>query len=145
MTYSNEAVEIIKHFEGFEAAAYRCPAGKWTIGYGHTLSVSPSMRISKDEGERLLRQDLQYLAPLVAKELRTVTQSQFDALVSFAFNVGLTKFKQSTLLKKLNAGDLSGAADEFPKWRKGGGKVLPGLVRRREAEKRLFEGKEWRA
>ncbi len=143
-TPSPKVVELIKHFEGFRAEAYLCPAGKWTIGYGHTLTARKGMRISQAEGEALLKQDLLHTAMLVTKEIREAKQCQFDALVSFTFNVGIGRFRQSTLLKLFNAGKIQGVLDEFPKWRKSAGKVERGLIRRRAAERALFEGKQWR-
>lgn len=141
---SDKGIGLIKEFEGCSLAAYRCPAGVWTIGYGHTgkvdgKAVSLGMRITQAKAAQLLREDLTSFEAAVNAAVKTlVTQNMFDALVSFAYNCGAGALRNSTLLKKLNAGDYSGAADEFPKWNKSGGKVLNGLVRRREAERKLF-------
>ncbi|MEN6534626.1 MAG: lysozyme [Bryobacteraceae bacterium] len=138
---SNPAVELIKQFEGLKLDAYNCPAGVLTIGYGHTgTDVVCGMKITAEEADRLLRNDLRHFEKRV-QQLVTVplTQGQFDALVSFAFNVGLGALERSTLLRKLNAEDYRGAAEEFGRWTKAAGKELPGLVRRRRAERQLFE------
>lgn len=141
---SNPAVEIIKQFEGLRLETYQCPAGIPTIGYGHTgPDVVCGMTITAEEAERLLRDDLRRFERRV-QQLVTVpmTQGQFDALVSFAFNVGLGALERSTLLKRLNAEDYAGAATEFDHWTKAAGRELPGLVRRRRAERQLFEEQE---
>lgn len=152
MTPSNECFEIVKEFEGFSSRAYRCPAGVWTIGYGTTvypggLKVKAGDICTAQQAEAWLAHDLSSVAADV-NSLVTValTQGQFDALVSFAYNTGSDidadnipeGLGDSTLLRKLNAGDTAGAADEFLKWVNGGGKKLPGLVRRRKAERELF-------
>lgn len=133
--------DIIKDAEGLELTAYKCPAGRWTIGHGHTGSdVWPGLTITKPEAEALLEKDLRRFEKGISEMVKVeLTQGQFDALVSFTFNVGLEAFKNSTLLKKLNAGDYEGAAEQFQRWNKAGGKTLLGLIRRREAERKLFE------
>lgn len=139
MKASPNAVSLIKRFEGFEPEAYLCPAGVWTIGYGQTGGVKKDDRVTLQEAEQLLSDVLETFSAEVCQLLRVeVTQSQFDALVSFAYNVGLGALKDSTLLRKLNEGDKTGAAEEFERWNRGGGKVLAGLTRRRAAEKELF-------
>lgn len=141
---SDKGIELIKGFEGCSLSAYKCPAGVWTIGYGHTgkvdgKAISSGMRITQAKAVQLLREDLaSFEAAVNAAVKALITQNMFDALVSFAYNCGAGALRNSTLLKKLNAGDYSGAADEFQKWNKSGGKVLNGLVRRREAERKLF-------
>lgn len=144
MNISAQGVQLVKHFEGLFLKAYLCPAGVWTIGYGHTGlthndgTVKAGRKITEAEAEALLFHDLNHFAPSVEKLVKVpLAQHEFDALVSFHFNTG--GLGKSTLLKKLNAGDRSGAALEFLKWTKGGGKVLPGLVRRRKAEQYLFQ------
>lgn len=136
---------FIGRHEGLRLAAYRDAAGVWTIGYGHTAAAGPpapaaGMTIGAAEAEAILGRDLarfeQAVTRLVAVPL---TQAQFDALVSFAFNVGEGALARSTLLKKLNAGDVAGAAAEFGRWNKAGGRVLAGLTRRRAEERALFE------
>jgi lysozyme len=133
---------LIKGFEGLRLQAYKCPAGVWTIGYGHTGSdVTPGLAISSQQAEDLLKKDLTRFENAVFKLVSvTVTQNQFDALVSFCYNLGEGALGKSTLLKLLNAGDAAAAADQFLKWDKAGGKTLAGLTRRRVAERDLFMG-----
>lgn len=150
MEASSECLTLIKHFEGYRLVAYRCPAGVLTIGWGHTgRDVKPGMTITPMQANELLRQDMAAIAVDVRKLLKVrVTQRQFDALVSFAFNVGpdmdgdgiAEGLGDSTLLKLLNAGNVFGAADQFLKWVYAGGKKLPGLIRRRAAERAMFMG-----
>jgi len=131
---------LLKHFEGCKLKAYRCPAGILTIGYGHTSAagnpeVTEGMTITQDEAETILKRDLiKYEKPVADMVKVQLTQNQFDVLVDFAYNAGVNNLKTSTLLKKVNAGDLDAVPDELMKWTKGGGKVLTGLVRRRQAE-----------
>lgn len=130
---------LIKAFEGLQLRAYLCPAGVWTIGYGSTGDhVAPGKVISETEAEALLRQDLHRFEAAVDKAAPGASQNRFDALVAFAFNVGVGAFLSSTLLRKHRAGDFAGAAAEFARWNKAGGKVLPGLTRRRAAEAALY-------
>lgn len=139
MRINEKGLALIKEFEGCRLTAYRCPAGVWTIGYGHTQDVKSGMAITKIDAERFLRQDIRRFEEAVTSLVKVpVTSNQFSALVSFAFNVGVNSLRTSTLLKKLNKGDLNGAANEFLRWNKAGGKELPGLTRRREAERKLF-------
>lgn len=145
MNISTQGLELIKHFEGLFLKAYLCPAGVWTIGYGHTGlkhkdgTVKKGRVITEQQAVELLEQDLNTkYAPDVNRLVKVpLTQHEFDALVSFHFNTG--SLGKSTLLKKLNQMDKGGAALEFLKWTRGGGKVLPGLVRRRKAEQYLFQ------
>jgi len=131
--------ELIKSFEGLELEAYLCPANIWTIGYGHTGNVKEGDSITKAEAEALLDKDLQTFRNGVKRLVKVpLNENQFGALVSFAYNIGLGSLQSSTLLKMLNAGDYTGAADQFLRWNKSGGKVLTGLVRRREAERAVF-------
>lgn len=131
--------ELIKSFEGLELEAYLCPADIWTIGYGHTGNVKEGDSITKAEAEALLDKDLQTFRNGVKRLVKVpLNENQFGALVSFAYNLGLGSLQSSTLLKMLNAGDYTGAADQFLRWNKSGGKVLTGLVRRREAERAVF-------
>ncbi|EOX8980492.1 lysozyme [Enterobacter hormaechei] len=132
-------LHLITEYEGLRLQAYKCPADIWTIGYGHTAGVSANDVITKEDALFFLRQDVAETEWAVSQYVHLpLTQNQFDALVSFAFNVGVGNFRTSTLLKKLNAGDYDGAAREFGRWIHAGGKALPGLVRRREAERALF-------
>lgn len=131
---------LLKKFEGCKLKAYRCPAGILTIGYGHTSAagapeVKEGMTITQQQAEDILKADLvKYEQPVAAMVKVDLEQNQFDALVDFAYNAGVGALKTSTLLKKVNAGDFDAVPDELMKWTKGGGKVLPGLVRRRQAE-----------
>ncbi len=145
LTVSATGLQLVKHFEGLFLRAYKCPANVWTIGYGHTGlkhndgTVKPGRRITAAEAEALLLQDLNTkYAPAVRRLVKVpLRQRHFDALVSFHFNTGA--LGRSTLLRRLNEGDFKAAASEFNKWTRGGGKVLPGLVRRRRSERHLFE------
>ena len=130
---------LLKTFEGCKLKAYRCPANVCTIGYGHTSAagapmVNDGMTITQAQADEILRRDLikyeRSVQDLIKVEL---TQNQFDVLVDFAYNAGVGNLKSSTMLKKVNAGDLDAVPAELMKWTKGGGKVLPGLVRRRQA------------
>lgn len=139
MKISQNGINLIKQFEGCKLIAYKCPAGVWTIGYGHTKGVVRGQKISPERAEKFLKEDIEQFEKGVNRHVSVpLNQNQFDALVSFTYNCGLGALQRSTLLKKLNAGDYAGAANEFPKWNKSNGKVLNGLVRRRAAERALF-------
>ncbi|BEO21356.1 lysozyme (plasmid) [Serratia marcescens] len=139
MKISIKGLDLIKEFEGLRLQAYKCPADRWTIGYGHTAGVGPDDIITEEQAILLLCQDVAASERAVNQYVHVpLTQNQFDALVSFVFNLGVGNFRTSTLLKKLNADDDDGAAQEFGRWIHAGGKALPGLVRRREAERALF-------
>lgn len=136
---SQAGVNLIKSFEGCRLTAYQDSVGVWTIGYGHTSGVYAGMTITEAKAEEYLKGDLVTAENAVnGKVTYSIKQNQFDALVSFTYNVGSGNFGSSTLLKKLNQGDITGAANEFDKWNKAGGQVLEGLVRRRAAEKAMF-------
>lgn len=142
---SPAGIAKIKKFEGFRAKAYQCSAGVWTIGYGSTKhengeEVKSGDSISKDDATRLFEHKLQSIyEPIVHKLVKVeLNQNQFDALVSFVYNIGESQLKKSTLLKKLNQQDYEGASEEFEKWVYAGGQKLPGLINRREQEKTLF-------
>jgi len=142
---SKNGLDLIKHFEGCYLNAYKCPADVWTIGYGHTGNVGHTkivegMKICQCTADVLLKNDLNVFEKAVGELVKVkLSQSQFDALVSFAFNVGSGALKRSTLLRKLNAGNYVDAANEFHRWNKAKGKVLKGLSRRRASEAYLFE------
>lgn len=141
---SEKGVALIKHFEGLRLNAYQCSAGVWTIGYGHTTHVRPGDVVSEEQADFMLRQDITESERCVNRYVTAMlTQFQFDALVSFTFNLGGGNLHNSTLLKKINAGDFAGAVQQFSRWVYAGGVKSPGLVRRREAEKRLFECKKY--
>ena len=136
---SQQGIDRIKKFESCRLTAYQDTAGVWTIGYGHTGSVYARMQISQEQAGDLLKADLKRFEAAVNRYVTgALTQGRFDALVSFTFNVGEGALKKSTLLKKMNAGDMDGAAREFDRWIYAGGKVLNGLVKRRAAEKAMF-------
>ena len=136
-------VALVKQFEGLSLTAYVCPAGVLTIGYGHTgPDVYAGMKITAAQAESYLASDLQKFANIVNSAVRVpLNRNQRGALTSFTFNVGGGAFRTSTLLKRLNAGEDPNtvATQELPRWNKGGGKVLPGLVRRRQAEVDFFK------
>ncbi len=139
MKISLAGIDFIKRWEGLRLSAYRCPAQVWTIGYGHTKTARRGMKITEPIAERLLRQDLEVYEYSVRNLVKvSLSQNQYDALVSFCFNVGRGAFAQSTLLRVLNQGNYQRAAREFHKWVHAGNKVLPGLVSRREAESDMF-------
>ncbi len=136
---NREGLELVKQFEGCKLKAYVCPAGILTIGYGSTgKHVKPGMVITKDQAEELLRSDLRRFEDCVAEAAPTATDNQFSAMVSFAFNVGCGAFEESTLLRMHRAGKYGSAEAQFGRWTRGGGRVLPGLVRRRAAEAALY-------
>lgn len=142
MQISKAGLDLIKQFEGLYLKAYRCPAGVPTIGYGHTAGVAMGQTITQQQADDYLRRDVRQFERAVARLVTVpLTQGQFDALVSFAFNLGEGALAQSTLLRLLNAGDYAGAAAQFDRWNKAGGRVLPGVVRRRAAERALFEAR----
>lgn len=139
MVTGKKGLELIKESEGLSLEAYLCPAQVWTIGYGHTGGVKSGDVITSEQADDYLRQDLANSERAVEHAVSiSLNQNQFDALVSFTFNLGAGNLNSSTLLKKLNHGDYSGAADEFLRWDHSGGKQLAGLTRRREAERELF-------
>ncbi|WGG66676.1 lysozyme [Enterobacter ludwigii] len=144
MQTSDKGIALIKQFEGCKLTAYQDSVGVWTIGYGWTQPVDgkpirAGMTIKQETAERLLKTGLVSYESDVSRLVKVgMTQGQFDALVSFTYNLGARSLSTSTLLRKLNAGDYAGAADEFLHWNKAGGKVLNGLTRRREAERALF-------
>lgn len=144
MQTSDKGIALIKQFEGCKLTAYQDSVGVWTIGYGWTQPVDgkpirAGVTIKQETAERLLKTGLVSYESDVSRMVKVgLTQGQFDALVSFTYNLGARSLSTSTLLRKLNAGDYAGAADEFLRWNKAGGKVLNGLTRRREAERALF-------
>ncbi|MDP8635142.1 lysozyme [Serratia marcescens] len=144
MNISKDGIELIKRFEGLRLKAYQDSVGVWTIGYGWTQPVDgkkvcPGMQIDQATADRLLKCGVVQYEQGVNQLVKVkITQGQFDALVSFAYNLGLRSLSTSTLLKKLNSGDKAGAADEFSKWVNAGGKRLDGLIARRAAEREMF-------
>ena len=144
MQTSDRGRALIRQHEGLRLEAYQDPVGVWTIGFGHTSAAGPpavykGMRITAAGADEILRTDLRKFEGYVASAVKVpLNQNQFDALVSFTLNLGSENLRSSTLLKRLNAGDYFGAADQFAVWNRAGGKVLPGLVKRRAAERALF-------
>ena len=137
MTPSQSCVDLVKSFEGCKLEAYRDIGGVWTIGYGHTRGVYAGMAITPAQAEQLLDEDLDETAGYVTAAVHVpLTQPQFDALVSFAFNV--KGWRGSTLLKLVNAREYAAAAEEFHKWDHVGKAEVAGLLRRRDAEQKMF-------
>ena len=145
MRISQEGVNLIKHFEGCRLEAYLCPAGVWTIGYGHTKGVKEGDAIEQEAAEAFLIEDLEAFEQAVARLVKVpITQQQFDALVSFTFNLGAGNLERSTLLEKLNGYQYIEVPEQMMRWVRAGGQVLDGLVKRRAAEAALFQNKDWR-
>jgi lysozyme len=159
MRANARAVALIKKYEGLRLTAYLCPAKVWTIGWGHTGDVKRGDKITEHQAEAILDVDLDTSERIVGSAVKvTLTENQFSALVSFVLNVGpgrkagtlgpkddgedgfvvLKSGKPSTFLRLLNAGDTSGAAEEFLKWKYAAGRVMPGLLKRRIEERALF-------
>ena len=157
MKVSQKCIQQIKLDEGVKNKPYQCPALLWTVGVGHvidpnhakvpfadrkTLPIPDGWNrvLSSEEIDEILRKDLARFEAGVLRLIKVkLTQGQFDALVSFSFNVGLGNLQNSTLRMKVNREDYAGAAEQFLVWTKAGGKVLPGLVKRRTHEKEMFE------
>lgn len=134
-----KAIELIKKYEGFSARPYKCPAGVLTIGYGRTIDVRP-YEITTEEAETIwLDKYVKTIADQILAIVKVeLSNNQICALIDFVYNLGIGNFKSSTLLRKINQGDFSAAANEFLKWNKAGGIVLKGLENRRIAERMLF-------
>jgi len=144
MQISEEGLSLIKKYEGCELKAYRCPANVLTIGYGHIKDVKEGDQITKEEANYMLQEEMieyeGYVNDMVDVELN---QSQYDSLCAWVYNLGPTNFQSSTLLKVLNEGRYNEVPQEIKRWNKANGQVLNGLIKRREAEALLFQGKEW--
>lgn len=141
MRTSQKGIDLIKKFEGCRLEAYKCPAGIWTIGYGHTKGVQNGQKITQAQAEEFLIEDLKVYEKAVESCVKVpLSQNQFDALVSFCYNCGSGALKTSTLLRLLNEGKYSEAGEQFLRWNKAGGRVLAGLTRRREEEREMFLG-----
>ena len=139
MNVSQNCVELIKYFEGFEDTAYLCPANVWTIGYGRTRNVKEGDRITEAQAERDLLEELEEFKHQVLHSVKVeLTQNELDALTSWTYNLGVGNLNSSTLLKKLNAGSKDEVPAEMLRWNKAGGEVLAGLTKRREAEAELW-------
>lgn len=143
MKTSNSGIDLICSFEGLRLKAYDDGVGVWTIGYGTTVingvTVKKGDTCTADQAKSYMAQDLKKFESAVNTAVKVpLNQNQFDALVSLTYNIGIGAFKDSTLLKKLNAKDYKGAAEQFPRWNRGGGRVLNGLIKRRKIEMELF-------
>jgi lysozyme len=144
MRCNQEGIDLIKSFEGCELIAYYCSAGVVTVGYGHTgPEVKPGLRWTKEKAEEVLKSDLRKFEMAIRELVKVpLNENEFSALVSLCFNIGPLAFAKSTLLRLLNLKQKTLAAEEFSRWNKVGGKIVPGLAprlsRRREAEKALF-------
>lgn len=143
MSTSEAGINLIKSFEGCSLKPYLCPAGLPTIGWGHLIKPKEAAKfaagITQEQADTLLLLDLAITEQAVDRLINVpLNGNQFDSLVSFIFNLGAQRLQAGTLRQKLNRGDYEGAAAEFSKWIWGGGKKLPGLIRRREAERALF-------
>ena len=139
MKTSPKGIALIKEFEGLRLKAYQCPGGVWTIGYGHTAGVKPGMVITESQAEEYLKADLSAFERYLNGLGLALNQNQFDALVSFIYNVGTGNFSSSTLLRKVRVTPQDNSImDEFLRWVYSKGRVLPGLQRRRLAEMKLY-------
>lgn len=140
MNISENGLKIIKNFEGCRLKAYKCPAGVWTIGFGHTgKDVKEGLTITQEQAEHYLQNDIIIHSANVTRLVKVpITQNQFDALVSFEYNVGYGNFASSTMLKMINKNMFPEAAQQFDRWVYANKKRLTGLVKRRQAEKELF-------
>ena len=144
MNISKEGIALIKKFEGCELEAYKCAAGVWTIGYGHTKDVKEGEVITKEEAESMLVHELQEYCNDVDIAVKVdLKQNEFDALVSWTYNLGPTNLNSSTMLRVLNESKHDDVPTQIKRWNKAGGEVLKGLIRRRNAEALMFEGKDW--
>lgn len=139
MKATNYALLLIKSFEQLRLNSYLCPAGVWTIGYGHTAGVHQGMQITEKKADELLQQDIRNAEHCINQMDADLTQEQFDALISFVFNIGARGFNVSTIRKKIlrDPNDPS-IADEFRRWIYAGNKKMPGLIKRREQEIKLY-------
>ena len=140
MEMSRVGIELIKQFEGCRLKAYKDAVGVWTIGYGHTVDVKEGIEISQHQAEVILEVDLREYEGYINKYVQVpLTQNQFDALVSWVYNLGVGNLRSSTMLRVLNEGKYSEVSYQIKRRNKAGGKVLRGLIRRREAEADLFD------
>lgn len=139
-TITRSGIEKIKAHESLRLTPYKDQAGKWTIGYGHLILPGEQFgTITEQQAEDLLRKDLSIAESSINQQVKVpLNKNQYDALVSFVFNIGVNAFARSTLLRKLNTGDYNGTANEFQRWKYAGGKISSGLITRREREQNLF-------
>ena len=145
MKISENGLELIKKFEGCKTTAYQDSVGVWTIGFGHTKGVEEGQTCSIEDAESMLADEMDeyegYINNMVKVELQ---QHEFDALVAWVYNLGPTNLGESTMLKVLNGGQFDRVPDEMNRWTRAGGKILEGLVRRRQAESLMFQDLDWR-
>ena len=142
MKVTEELVSFVKRWEGLKLEASPDPLvpGVWDVGYGHVLRTEERPTWTREQADAALRMDLDATAVGVDDAVRvTLAQHEFDALVSLAFNVGTKAVAESTLMRRLNGNDFYGAADEFLRWNRAGGRIVAGLVKRRQAEQSMFE------
>lgn len=142
--YSSDlAIHLVQEYEGYRSKAYICPAGIWTIGFGHTGGVKEGQTITEEEAINLLKQDLAKTQNELSNTVQVpVSKNQFIALMSFTFNIGITKVRTSTLMKYLNQGEYALAGKQLLRWVYANGVKLPGLEKRREAEYKIWNQKE---
>ena len=145
MKISEDGLELIKKFEGCETTAYQDSVGVWTIGFGHTKGVEEGQTCSTEDAESMLANEMDeyegYINNMVKVDLQ---QHEFDALVAWVYNLGPTNLGESTMLKVLNGGQFDRVPEEMNRWTRAGGKILEGLVRRRQAESLMFQDLDWR-
>ena len=145
MKISTNGIDLICSFEGLRLKAYDDGVGVWTIGYGTTVingtKVKKGDTCTVEQAKSYMANDLKQFESAVNQVKVPLNQNQYDALVSLAYNIGVSAFLNSTLFKKLNAKDYKGAAEQFPRWNRAGGKVMRGLTNRRSKERKLFEKK----
>jgi len=139
MNIPQKGIDLIKKYEGCKLSAYKCPAGVWTIGIGHTAGVKQGDKITQAQADELFKNDLKRFEKGINSLVKvSLNENQFSALVSLTFNIGIGNFSKSTLLKLLNHGKYQEASKEFEKWVFSKGKKLNGLIKRRKEEKELF-------
>jgi lysozyme len=141
---NDDGMALVKEYEGLHLTPYLCPAKIWTIGYGHTRTVRSNMRLTTEQADQLLNDDLRIAERAITQLVKVpLSDNQFSALVSFVFNVGNANFEQSTLLKLLNRGWYEQVPAQLMRWNRASGEVLGGLARRRAAEARLWNKQEY--
>lgn len=141
MDYSKIGLTLTESFEGCRLRAYQDSIGRWTIGFGHTANVQPGDICTQEQAEAMLMADVAWAVAFVNHVIKVpLTQGEFDALVDFTFNLGSGSLQHSSLLVLVNQGNMQAAAEEFEKWDHAGGRVVAGLLRRRQAEEKEFLG-----
>jgi lysozyme len=136
---NSSGIALVKTYEGLHLTPYLCPSRIWTIGYGHTRTVRAGLKITPDQADELLNEDLRLIERAVQRLVTVpINDNQFSALVSFAFNIGIGNFEQSTLLRLLNRGWYEQVPAQMTRWNRANGEALGGLSRRRAAEGRLW-------